>query len=688
MDHSRLRRIKDVLAPVLLVVLPLCLFGPHAIYSGNEAEFTAPFWLIVRTLLLAGAGIALALVALGLALPGRVFRAYVALLFGLGLVVWIQGNFLQPDYAAFTGAEIDWTAESWRNPYEMTLWAALPLLCVVASKYVFPIAPFASGALVALQAAWLVTSSVGATASARPEWEGPAEGMFDLSRSRNAIHIVLDGFQSEMFHEILEEDREALDRSWSGATFYADHLGAFPSTIVSIPAMLTGTVYRNERNLQRYIRDHFEKGSLFKALRAGGFRVDSVTGMQYDNRSATHFFRVPRPYVSYPEYVEFAAWQLADMSLFRHAPHILRPKIHNGEAWRLQSMLGPGDTRSRRLHSVNGAVVLAELTGRVRVATDEPLYKFIHVGIPHLPVAVDADCSFIGTVRATREHYKAQARCAVRRVSALLDRMKELGVYDNSLVVISSDHGNGFRPVKFVHDRQLPAGALSSVAGRSMALLIVKAPGQTGPVRVSYAPTAITDIPATVLDAMGVKHDLPGASVLGLAEDAARPRVFTMYDWEHDDWGQQYFEALDVMEVRGRLLDGNSWTPVAAIYSPEATDEARLRGLYDLQRSRSGVEYRWSMPQAFLHVPPDARAFEIKIRSIAPTPQTVTVAYGDREIDKRTLADQSWVTLRHALPASATPDMRWVHLTVDPPWRPRGERRTLGVQTRDLKWEP
>jgi len=512
--------------------------------------------------------------------------------------------------------------------------------------------------------------------------------MFELSRSRNAIHIVLDGFQSEMFQEILEEDRQTLDRSWSGAVFFADHTGAFPSTIVSIPAMLTGTVYRNERDLQRYIRDHFENGSLFKSLRAGGFRVDSVTGMQYDHRSATNFYRVPRPYVSYPEYVEFAAWQLADLSLFRHAPHILRPKIHNGEAWRLQTLLGPGDTRSRRLHSVNGAAVLGELAGRVRVATDEPLYKFIHVGIPHLPVAVDADCAFIGTVRATRERYKAQARCAIRRVSALLDRMKDLGVYDESLIVVSSDHGLGFKPLKFVNDRQLPPGALSSLVGRSMALLIVKGPGRTGPVRVSYAPTAITDIPATVLTAMGVKHSLPGEPALDLAEDASRQRVFTMYDWEHEDWAQKYFDALDVMEIRGRLLDGNNWTPAGTIYSPQAGEDARMRGLYDRQRSRNGVEYRWSTPQAFFHTPPDARAFEIKVRSIAPMPQTVTLAVGDRELGRITLSDQSWVTLKHALPPGGDPAVRWVRLVVEPSWKPRGEARTLGVQTRDIHWGP
>ena len=69
-----------------------------------------------------------------------------------------------------------------------------------------------------------------------------------------------------------------LDRSLSGAVFFANHTGAFPTTIASIPAMLTGKVYRNDRPLQRYVRDILKEGSLFKSLRAGGYRVDSRIG--------------------------------------------------------------------------------------------------------------------------------------------------------------------------------------------------------------------------------------------------------------------------------------------------------------------------------------------------------------------------------------------------------------------------
>jgi hypothetical protein len=686
MDGSRLSRFRDLFAPALLVVLPLCLFGPHTIYSGNEAEFTAPFWVLVRPLLGGGAGLVLGLVGFGLVLSTRTFRAYVAVLFGVGIVLWIQGSFLVADYGAFNGEAIDWTTQSWRNPYEITLWVAVPLLAVAAARYIFPMAAFASGALVALQALLLLTSAAQADPGTRAEWKGPADSMFDLSRTKNAIHLVLDGFQSELFHEILDEDRQALDQSWSGSVFFADHSGAFPSTMVSIPAMLTGTVYRNERDLQKYVRDQFDKGSLFKSLRAGGYRVDSVAEMQYDFRSATNFHRTSRPYVSYPEYVQFAGWQLADLSLFRHAPHVLRPKIHNGDEWRLQALFGPGDTRNRRHHPVNGAAVLAELAGRARLAIDEPLYKYVHVGIPHLPLAVDAECNFTGIARVSRERYKAQARCAVRRVSALLDRLRDLEVYDSSLVVVSSDHGLGFTPRNFINDRQLPAGALSTLAARSMALLVVKAPGARGPVRVSSAPTTITDIPATVLDALGVAHALSGEPALKLAENAVRSRVFAMYDWEHENWSQHYFEFLDLMEINGRALDGSNWTLKTSIYAPDAGADARSRGLYDTHRSRTGIAYRWSPARAFFHAPVNAPGFSLQVRSIAPTPQTVTLSVGDRELSRVTLGDQSWVTLKQALPPAANADVLWVELRVDPTWRPRGETRQLGVQTRELNW--
>lgn len=683
-DDRWISRLKRVVAPALLVVLPFCLFGPFTIFSGNEAEFSAPFGAIVRPLLLAGAAVALALAVIGVALRSHMFRAYLAVLFAFGLALWIQGNFLVADYGPLDGTAIDFSRESWRNPYELALWIGLPVVCLLAAKHVARVAPFASAALVAVQMVALAAAS--ARLDEPAEWKGPSEGMFELSRKQNIIHIVLDAFQSDFFHEILNENRKGLDDKLSGAVFFADHTGAFPTTMVSIPAMLTGNVYRHERPLPRYVREIFDKGSLFKSLRAHGYRVDNVADIVYDTKSASNVFRTRRPYIGYSEYVAFAGWQLADLSLFRHAPHILRPAIYNDQAWQLQTRLGPGDTAGRRHLPVSGSAVLLELSQNLTATVEEPVYKFIHVGIPHRPVTLTAECDYVEGMSRAREYYKGQTQCAVKRVVALLDRLRDLGVYDSSLIVLSSDHGIGYAPQNFVNDRHTPAGPLSTIAGKSKALLVVKAPGSRGPVRVSNAPTTISDIAATVLDAAGAPRTLPGEPALALSEQAPRLRSFGMYDWEDDGWKQNYFDALDLLEIRGPAVDGNSWTLVDSLYPPDAGEPNRIRGMHAPQRSRSGITYRWSTPHGAFHAPPAARGFELTIRSIAPTPQTVTFAAAGRVLDTVTLSDQSWVTVKRALPAPPSPSTNWLELHVDPPWRPRGEARVLGVQTRDLKW--
>jgi hypothetical protein len=78
----------------------------------------------------------------------------------------------------------------------------------------------------------------------------------------------------------------------------------------------------------------------------------------------------------------------------------------------------------------------------------------------------------------------------------------------------------------------------------------------------------------------------------------------------------------------------------------------------------------------------------MKIRSIAPMPQTVTFLAAGRVLDKVTLSDQTWIDVKQNVPADSNPASRWVELRVDPPWTPRSEGRVLGVQTRDVKWNP
>ena len=689
MIDSRQRRFLTVASPALLVPLQLLLFGPHTIYAGNVQEFSAPFWSLAVHLvpmILAAAGV---LALIGVLLPARLFDYYVAGLVGLGVAIWAQGNLMVGDYGVLNGQDLDWSGHAWRNRYELPLWIGVPALSVIFARKISSTAVFASRVLIALQLVLLAYTAAQADPEARATWKGAPEAIFELSSKQNVFHFVLDGFQSDAFHDIVEAERAEMDRQYAGFTFFKNHMGAFPTTIVSIPAMLTGSVYRNQEPMRKFIAKEFERASIFRAMRDQGYQVDAMSGLMYDNTSATNYYRLPTPYVTYDAYVRFAGWQLADLALFRHAPHLLKPWVYNDQSWRLQTKFGQSvDTPGRRYLPVNGQAFLADYTARMRVAHDRPSYKYLHVGIPHWPVSVNADCEYIGARSLRRPNYTDQARCGVRRVGAFLDRLRELGLYDNSLILISSDHGVALPPEGFAGDRDVFGGPLSEMSGSALALLVVKPPHASGPVRISDAPSAISDIPATIVDTLGLNNPFPGTSALKLDEHAPRPRQFATYQWSSAEWQADFFPYMDIFTIDGSATDGHAWKTEEPIYAPKTTPEGRSRGFYRPERGAPGQIFRWSTPLAFLHQPPEAKGVELKVRSSSDKPQTLTVEMRGKVIDKRILSDHEWHTLNYSIPpSSSTPAAgEWLVLRVDPPWKVRGDRRTFGVMTRDLKW--
>ena len=626
MIDSRLRRFFTVLFPALLAPLQLLLFGPHTIYSGNVQEFSAPFWSLAVHVVPMIVAVAGAFALVGLVLPRKPFEYYVVGLVALGVVLWAQGNLMVGDYGVLNGQDIDWSGHGWRNRYELMLWIAVPILLSAFARKIFSTAVFASRILIALQIVLLAYTAAQADPDARAKWEGAPEAIFELSSKQNVFHFVLDGFQSDAFHDIIKAERSEMDRQYAGFTFFKNHMGAFPTTIVSIPAMLTGSVYRNQEPIKRFTAREFKRASIFRAMRDQGYQVDGVSGLMYDKPSTTNYYRLPTPYVTYDAYVRFAGWQLADLALFRHSPHLLKPWIHNNQSWRLQTRFGQSaDTPGRRFMPVNGQAFLADYTARMRVAHDRPSYKYLHVGIPHWPVSVNADCEYIGARSLRRPNYTDQARCGIRRVGAFLDKLRALGLYDSSLILISSDHGVALPPVGFKDDRDVFGGPLSELAGSALALLVVKPPRATGPVRISEAPSAITDIPATIVDTLGLKNPFPGVSAFKLDEHAPRPREFAVYLWSSAEWQADFFAYMDVFSIHGSAIDGSAWKTEEPIYAPKTTAEGRSRGFYRPERGAPGQTFRWSSPRAFLHQPPDARGVELKVRSASDKPQTLTV---------------------------------------------------------------
>ena len=700
------RRLHLVAFPALLGPFVLFLLGPHTIYNANRGEFSTVFtdiawpWLLMAVgggwTLLLGIGCVICL------LSDRLTRLYAALLFAVGVLLWAQGNFLVADYGLLSGEGLDLSRHVWRAPYEIALWVGGIGLAAVFARRVSAVVRLGSQLLIALQVVVLALSIATPDSEAQidaPGWSLPPAEIYQLSRDQNVIHIVLDGFLSETFAEVIEREPDTFDNDFSGFIFFADHLGAFPTTKASMPAMLTGIAYRNEIPLDPFISANIRDRSIFSVLAGHGYHINSVSFIGHDhppaslpNGQTTVRYTIPTPYGSYRDYVQFAAVQLVDLSLFRHVPHGFKSRVYNDQAWLLESRYSER-RRGRNAGPSNHVAFLTEFAARMTVALDEPVYTLIHVAIPHPPYVVDADCSFIGPERPSRPSYADQARCALSVVRDLFDQLRALGAYDRTAIVLTSDHGwNALRPDHPLEGVNTPAGDLGEVAARAMALLAVKPAGSSGPLQTSYAPTAITDVPATILDLMRLPNDrLPGQSALQIDPNVSRRRTYAHHTWRHEVWRRPYLDLLHIFSIDGRITEPSAWTFRTAIFEPVSDVKAQLEqhgaGLFPLEHETART-VQWGDVHIVTYLPPDARVFTVAAQKApqAPFPQTATVRIDGQVVGQAEFTDNLWHTLRYELEARSEGGNPFcIEISVAPPWYDDSGRR-LGLRYRDPPW--
>ncbi len=198
---ERWRRLRTVLFPALLGPSQLLLFGPWTVHETNRTEFLVGFWeLALGWVWLLGPVVGV-LAGLSIVMPARWFPRYVAALCAVGVLLWAQGNLLLADYGLLDGGGLDLASHAWRTPFEAGVWVCVLLLAVIFANMVARVAPVACVALVTLQATVLVvpvgrmaTADVPSTAAAETAWQLPPPEIYELSGTRNLIHIVLDTF--------------------------------------------------------------------------------------------------------------------------------------------------------------------------------------------------------------------------------------------------------------------------------------------------------------------------------------------------------------------------------------------------------------------------------------------------------------------------------------------------------------
>ena len=434
----------------------------------------------------------------------------------------------------------------------------------------------------------------------------------------NVYHLVLDAFQSETFEHL----RDRLPDLEFEFDYYRRFNTNYSQTATALPAMLRGRFLEPNGSFREWHYAAPAEGFWDRLASAGAtlslypyipyFCLEKA----YDCLSAVH------PAVTTDTILSATVIDLWFLSI---VPNSIR-RILNGPAlttgqpfvgteettgFSITALWGQGITlragalleRVRHLvvNQVFGFAQFNQLLAEERRRPANGQYVFYHGMIPHGPYSLDEDCRFeepeampadtslrgeIFSVDPNAGRYMAFATCAMKMITMLTNRLKEVGHYADALIIVQADHGDHallretipgldlsfaldpiaetYQPVDhwYLNDanwEELRYG--DSAQWRSVAvevsssgLLLVKPPHAVGG-RDRDVPVQMIDIAPTILRHFDLPtDDLPGLPIENLRDGQDRENVF----FTHGRYtGAEGFPGKKLSKYR---LTSDGWT--------------------------------------------------------------------------------------------------------------------------------
>ena len=551
------------------------LFCPLTIYLTNAEEMQVGFYSLAFHYLVPLVVSGAILVLSGLALPAGPRRCYIAVLGGIGGLLLLQGDLLLWSYGPLDGSFIDWPRETWKGYVDSSIWSVVLVAAVFWRRLLVPRVTQGVLLLLAIQlgSLFFMNPWAASTEKAQPPVLEPdlPKRLVRFSPSHNVIHIVLDGFQSDVFEDLVEGSDHYREH-FGGFTFFREATTSTRVTHLSVPSFISASVYRNQIPAGIFSRQIFEGKNIVRTLADAGYEIDVASGVPWMSRlyPGATYYRIPFPFREKAELERWHAAFLLDLSLFRLAPHFIKRAIYNRQAWLFSSIdPGPSGTHYRHYSDIE---FFRRFTRNASLGRETPVYKLIHVLTPHPPLVVN-EMNFPAKtpLNNTRANVKRQSAHTLEWVLQFLEKLRRLSIYDSSTIIIQSDHGGRLafkmqdRSGQWIDSRN--SGL--RISGAVLPLLLVKPALSEDLFQISEAQVELNDLPATIVALLDLAGDFGGANIFEVETGTRRKRTYARGMVNRDTSSRTgFFTALQEYSIFGSVFVEDSWTKGALYQKP------------------------------------------------------------------------------------------------------------------------
>lgn len=622
MGASFLKKFLAAFFVLSFFLLLIFVYSPAKVYYQNTGEFSFFFRSILSQTAVIVFALSCILSLLIAALPCKTHKIFIISIFSFSFLLWLQGFVFLWPYGELEAELIPWKKMYGYGFVDGLLWIVFFVYTFKKSKKIYSMSKYVCIFLIITQTMVLMYSM-------SKEHEYPANSAkkyhidgteaFYFSKKQNVFFIILDAYQGDLFEAVLAAD-EGLEKSFEGFTYYPDTLASYSKTYFAVPSIFSGKMYDNSHPRLDYLEESYTRGSFLSDLAKNGFtnhifptRVGGGSFLK-DHRLAANIH--PPEGLRNKKIEDFS--RLIRVVLFSHAPHFLKQFIYNEGHWAFPELPKHLENALIKLRLLESAERSApkkiydykkqldedfiefcfgskesvnylenEYIPEVSFYDSKPLFKYYHLHGPHIPMEYTRDFEKVER-DFSRSHYIEQALAYTRLMAKFIKILKHYGIYDNSLIIISGDHGSGrtedvyIRPTMAEKTKRLSRTTRTKDfqhdKARGVPLLLVKSFGSKGPLKKSLVPAAHVDIRPTILSELKIRYDqvralsftddFYGVPLGQLDETEHRPRYYASF--RSKIGGVEYIPSLTLYKVEGFSWDDASWDFEKRLRPPKA----------------------------------------------------------------------------------------------------------------------
>ncbi|MBR4376711.1 MAG: YidC/Oxa1 family membrane protein insertase, partial [Spirochaetia bacterium] len=354
---------------------------------------------------------------------------------------------------------------------------------------------------------------------------------------KNVVLIVADMFSGGYMERILAECPEYKNKL-SGFTWHRNMLAAATETATSMPSIFAGEEYlplamnnmpgSGDEKVNRSADD------LFRQAEKQGYKVSVVGGGSAYLSGATLAGTANSELEPYQQYWEKVRDIKSDsarkvnqghlltmLTIFQGAPYFLKPVIYNDGGWLIFSRVALfWYVRSHVFSEYSFLDLLPEISNS---RSQQNTFKYFHSCFTHIPYGIGKDGNLVDfNSQYPDEVHKSfifgesayyTAKKFISLMVAYTDWLKANGLYDNTTIIIASDHGNDYSENNPLAPEGIEAVLPRDTFNRLNSLFMVKPAGASGAIQVDDTFASNGDINAALQNALGLETAYSSSNV-------------------------------------------------------------------------------------------------------------------------------------------------------------------------------